>query len=292
MDIYWIADKKKCGPATVPDILSRVQMGELTPETKGWHVGCEQWMPLRELPALVDFLQEKTEQAEELPAESAAGAGESVATDEARPAGVPADAVRVYLPSPTVRFLARCVDMSLYVALVFAVVYVRQIGFIPSLLPSAPLIWMGFILIESFLLSSLGTTPGKALFGIQVRCVNGGSMTIGRTLSRACMVFVGGMGMMFSLIPLFMLGYSWWSLKSRGITMWDARCGTLPLMLKPANFLRIFMATVIIYACFHVTTVCMQPWIPDMVSAIEKQSPEAGQILRSMMPPTDTSAEK
>lgn len=289
MDIYWIADKKKCGPATVPDILSRVQIGELTPDTKGWHVGCEQWMPLRELPALADFLQEKEE---EVPAGTGAGQNASGAPDEPLPAGIPADAVRVYLPSPTVRLLARGVDMSLYVALVFAVVYVRQIEFIPSLLPSGPLVWMGYILIESFLLSSLGTTPGKALFGIQVRCVRGGGMTVGRALSRACLVFVGGMGMMISLLPVFMLGYSWWSLRSRGITMWDARCGTLPLMLKPANFLRIFLAMVVMYACFHVTTACMQPWIPDMVAAIEKQSPEAGQILRSTMPPTDTSAEK
>lgn len=35
MDIYWIADKKKCGPATVPDVISLVQMGELTPRYQG-----------------------------------------------------------------------------------------------------------------------------------------------------------------------------------------------------------------------------------------------------------------
>ena len=292
MDIYWIADKKKCGPVTVPDILSRVQMGELTPDTKGWHVGCEQWMPLRELPALADFLQEKQEKKDETSAEPDVSQNASGVSDEVHPADLPVSAVRVYLPSPTVRLLARGVDMSLYVALVFAVVYVRQIEFLPSLLPSGPLVWMGYILIESFLLSSLGTTPGKALFGIHVRCVNGGNMTIGRALSRACLVFVGGMGMMISLLPVFMLGYSWWSLRVRGITMWDIRCGTLPLMQKPANFLRIFMATVVMYACFHVTTACMQPWIPDMVSAIEQQSPEAGQLLRSMMPQEAAPTEK
>ena len=70
MDIYWIADKRQCGPATVPDVLSLVQMGELSPDTRGWHAGCENWMPLRELPALADFLKEKEEepqQQEELP---------------------------------------------------------------------------------------------------------------------------------------------------------------------------------------------------------------------------------
>lgn len=283
MDIYWIADKKKCGPATVPDVISLVQMGELSPDTKGWHAGCEQWMPLRELPALADFLQEKPEPepvpAEDLPAVPSAGTEE-----EPRPAGVPENAVRVYLPSPAARMLARFVDMALYMALVFGVIYVRQIPFAPSLLPSSPLVWIGFVLLEAGLLSYLGTTPGKALLGIQVRCVGEGEMSIGRTLSRSCLVFIGGVGMMVSLLPLFMMGYSWWTLRSRGITMWDARCSTLPLMMKPMSPLRMFLAVVVIFACFNLTCVCMQPWLEPMVTAIEQDSPEAGQWMRSMMP--------
>ncbi len=59
MDIYWIKDKSQCGPSTVPDVISLLQMGELTPETLGWHAGCKKWLPLRELPALADFLNKK-----------------------------------------------------------------------------------------------------------------------------------------------------------------------------------------------------------------------------------------
>ncbi len=288
MDIYWIADKKKCGPATVPDIISRVQMGELTPETKGWHVGCEHWMPLRELPALADFLQEKKEEEkpEEMPpvpeTEPAAAMAEA-----ALPTGVPADAVRVYLPSPTSRMLARFVDMALYTALVFGVIYVRQIPFDMNLLPSGPFIWVGFVLLEAMLLNILGTTPGKALLGIQVRCVGAGTMSFGRALSRACLVFIGGMGMMVSILPLLMMGYSWWQLRSRGITMWDARCSTLPLTFKPISALRRILALVVIYFCFNTTVICMEPWLEDMVISIEQQSPEAGQWMRGMMPPSE-----
>lgn len=65
MDIYWIKDKHRCGPATVPDVISLVQMGEISPDTKGWHAGCKQWMPLRELPALSDFLNELKEKSEQ-----------------------------------------------------------------------------------------------------------------------------------------------------------------------------------------------------------------------------------
>ena len=279
MDIYWIADKKKCGPATVPDVLSLVQMGELTPDTRGWHAGCEQWMPLRELPALADFLQEKQEE-EALP--------EVPGETETPSPGVPEGAVRVYLPSPAVRLLARLVDMALYLALVYGVIYVRQIPFNAFLLPSCPLLWVAFVALEAGLVSSLGTTPGKALLGIQVRRVNSGPMTLGCALSRASMVFVCGMGMMVSLLPLFMMGYSWWMLRSRGISLWDARCTTLPLMLKPASVARQILAVCVVFACFHVSSLCLQPWLPGMIEAVERESPEAGQYLRGLLP-SDTS---
>lgn len=279
MDIYWIADKKKCGPATVPDVLSLVQMGELTPDTRGWHAGCEQWMPLRELPALADFLQEKQEE-EALP--------EVPGETETPSPGVPEGAVRVYLPSPAVRLLARLVDMALYLALVYGVIYVRQIPFNAFLLPSCPLLWIAFVALEAGLVSSLGTTPGKALLGIQVRRVNSGPMTLGCALSRASMVFVCGMGMMVSLLPLFMMGYSWWMLRSRGISLWDARCATLPLMLKPASVARQILAVCVVFACFHVSSLCLQPWLPGMIEAVERESPEAGQYLRGLLP-SDTS---
>lgn len=284
MDIYWIADKKQCGPATVPDVLSLVQMGELTPETRGWHAGCEQWMPLKELPALADFLKEKPEpeqpeESAELPPVPPAEA-EPQAQDEPV---LPEGAVRVYLPSPVQRMLARFVDMALYLALVYGVIYTRQIPFDASLLPSGPIVWVAFVVLEASLLSYLGTTPGKALMGIHVRSVGADRFTFGRSLARACLVFIGGVGMMVSILPVFMMGYSWWMLRSRGLTMWDARCRTLALQFRRTGVVRQFVAIAIIFACFNITSYCMQPWFPTMVDTIEQQSPEAGQWMRSMM---------
>ena len=288
MDIYWIADKKKCGPATVPDILSQIQTGELTPDTKGWHSGCQQWMPLRELPALADFLQSTpADEAGEIPQEQ-----QPPGVTDNIPAGLPENAVRVYLPSPASRLLARLVDMALYVALIFGVICAREIPFTAALLPSNPLVWLAFLVLEASLLSSLGTTPGKALLGIHVRRVGEGQLTFGRAFSRACFVFIGGMGMMVSILPLFMMGYSWWGLRSRGITMWDARCSTLPLMLKPASILRQFVAVLLIFACINITSYCMQPWLESMVTLIEQESPEAGRLMRNMMPAPPSTPEK
>lgn len=285
MDIYWIAGKKQCGPATVPDVISLVQMGELTPDSLGWHAGCERWMPLRDLPALADFLQERPahDSQDDLPpvpgAESPAGEA------PARDAELPPGAVRVYLPSPGVRLLARLVDMALYVTLLFGVIYVREIPFNASLLPSSPLAWIAFVLLEACLLRALGTTPGKALLGIQVRSVDGSEMGFRRTLARSFLVFLGGVGMMVSLLPLFMMGYSWWVLRSRGITMWDARCATLPLQLAPIRFGRQLVALAVVFACVQLTSYCMQPWFLPMIEAVEQQSPDAGQWMRQLLPP-------
>ena len=206
---------------------------------------------------------------------------------EERPAGVPENAVRVYLPSPASRLLARLVDMSLYTALLYSAMYVRQIPYDAALLPSNPLVWLGYVALEALLVYYLGGTPGKYLLGVQVRCVGEGNMTLGRSFSRSCMSFIGGMGMMVSLLPLIMMGFSWWQLRSRGITMWDARCQTLPIMLQPVSILRQFLAIVMIFIAFNITCSCMAPWLEPMVQQVETQSPEAGQFLRSMMPPAE-----
>ncbi len=62
VDIYWIAEKKKQGPISVSEAISRIQAGDFDENVSAWHRGCEDWMPLRELPAMVDFFKPKTEE--------------------------------------------------------------------------------------------------------------------------------------------------------------------------------------------------------------------------------------
>lgn len=282
MDIYWIKEKKRCGPATVPDVLSLLQTGELSPETLGWHPGCAGWLPLRELPALSDFLTPP--EAETAPQEEAELPPIPPAETENAPDG--ATIVRVYLPSPGMRLLARMVDIALYFTLVYGVVYVRQIPFEPLLLPGSPLFWLPFILLETALVSVLGTTPGKAMLGIYIRSVvDNGALGAWRSFSRAMLVFVAGMGMMFSFLPLVMMGFALWSIKRRGITLWDARSGTLPLQTSPTHPLRRILAIVLLVVCFHLVSLCMEPWLPPMLEAIGTQSPETAEWLRNLTPP-------
>ena len=160
-------------------------------------------------------------------------------------------------------------DMSLFTALLYSALYVRQVPFDAALLPSNPLVWLGYVVLEALLVYFLGITPGKAMLGIQVRCVGEGSMTIGRSLSRACLVFVGGLGLMISVLPLIMMVFSLITLRKKGITMWDARCATLPLQMQPTKTIRRFLAVLVILVGFQLAGSCLVPWTEEMVTAVK-----------------------
>ncbi len=311
MDIYWIKDKQRCGPATVPDVISRLQMNELTPDTLGWHAGCSAWRPLRELPALADFLNPDAaapaaEEAPATPGETAspaAAAEESQSTAYEAPAAPEAEAapprsddtpqgaytaMRVYLPSPVARLLARLVDYSLYTVLFYGALYLRDVPYDARLLLSVnPLLWLPMVLIEATLLSTWGTTPGKALMGIRVTTFGDvPRLSFVRAVMRSLMVFILGTGVMMPQLLPIMLAFEYWMLRRRGITPWDARCSTLPTQQQPALPSRYVLAVITLYTAGVVAASCMQPWFNDMVADIERSNPGLAQTLRQYLPET------
>ncbi len=309
MDIYWIKDKRKCGPSTVPDVISLIQMGELSPESLGWHAGCAGWTPLRELPALADFLNKQTDElshetgepanapeeplpdtqaTEPLtqlvhPPASQADAGEDT-PEEPQPEAEPE---RVYLPSPSARLFARLVDLTLYTLGLYAWLYLTETPYNLSWILSAnPLLWLPMLLLEAFFISQWGRTPGKALMGITVRNFkDGGRVSFMRAFWRALIVFVLGIGMMIPLLLPLMLLLSYWKLRRMGITSWDARCSTLPVQKSPTTPSRYVLAVVILYSCTILIESCLRPWYPYLLADIEKEQPEAAGFLREMLPP-------
>ncbi len=324
MDIYWIKDKKQCGPATVPDVISRLQIGELTEDSLGWHAGCQSWLPLRELPALADFLHK--------PADSGTGEEETVPVTDAPPAetpnapatsptatatetaplpaetAVPAPSMpalapeipgmqeyasqRVYLPSPVARLLARFVDGGLYAVLYGGVIAMRDLPYDAALILMAnPLLWLPLLFLEAWMLSTWGTTPGKALMGIRVTTFGEvPRLSYLRALMRAVMVFTLGLGLMVPQLLLIMLGFEYWMLRRRGITPWDARCSTLPTQKEPASPSRHTLAVISLYISCVLYFSCMRPWMPGMIDDIGKTNPELAQSLRALMPPEDKKA--
>ncbi|MBQ2380595.1 MAG: DUF4339 domain-containing protein [Akkermansia sp.] len=307
MDIYWIKDKKQHGPATVPDVISLVQMGELTPDTLGWHAGCNGWKPLRELPALVDFLGElhnKSKGAEpelppipqspekpQQPEEETEQPGPQPQIELTMHASQAANEdTPISLPLPRTRLIARLIDSALYSALAAPVLYLLQIPFTDLLLP---LFWAPMVLIEAALLTWRGTTPGKWFMGIAVSSFSpgGAPLTFGRAFFRSLSVNVMGMGCYLFPIGVITILIGYFTLTKRGITMWDAQCFTLPLQRRSTGFRHIFLASLIIYFALQITGNALIR-TPGAIDLIERTTPEMARSLREMMPDLPSTAPK
>ena len=292
MDIYWIKDKQRRGPATVPDILSLVQSGELTPDTLGWHAGCTGWQPLRELPALCDFLREPEPETEEealQAGDTPPEAEETAPEPEGKaPSGESPQALRVVVPGPAPRALARLVDMALYAAIFLLGCSLLRVPFSPVLLPGSPVFWLPYLLCEALLIRLWGTTPGKALFGIRIGAIAPAGIrppSWGQAALRALLVFACGLGMMLSFLPLIMGAMTWWQIRERGVALWDARLGLLPMLLKPVSAARLLSALLLLLVCVQVISQSMSPWVEPMLDMISAESPELGESLRRLTRP-------
>ena len=289
MDIYWIENKQKHGPITVPDVIARVQMGELNADTTlGWHNGCEKWLPLKELPALADFLAEMQDKSKATPPpeEEKDELGELlISNEQKKQQPLPPIPVTVLTqPSPGRRFLARLTDYAIYAALVMSCVYLLKLPFNEFFIFSQPTFWLPSIIIEAILLSNYGTTPGKRLMGISVRSLlDGNPPPMRYALSRALGVFIMGMGCFMPPISVIMMCIAVHMVHKGSLTLWDNRARSITLShpeKRPAPFLCCF----IIFLSIQIVSYCTAPWIPDMIQQIAETSPELADWLRQNFP--------
>lgn len=289
MDIYWIKNKQRRGPAAVPDILSLVRTGELSPDTLGWHTGCTTWMPLKKLPALADYLapvnqEQNEEQHRPAPEETkqSDNKGDQPTDEVVINIKVENTTTRVIsLPRPWTRLAARLVDSSLYSALAAWVVSLLNIPFTDLIIP---LFWFPIIFLEAFLLWRFGTTPGKMLMGINLSAFGTTQqLTFGKVLHRSVIVNAIGMGCYLFPICIVTMFIAYMTLKNRGITMWDALASTLPLQTRRTGAFPYISAVFIIYMMMQSTTFSLLK-LPGTYELLEKTAPDSARTLREMMP--------
>lgn len=254
----------------MPDVLSMLQLGELKPDTLGWHTGCEQWLPLRELPALADFFAE--EPALEEPPPIAVELGEKL------PPNLPPLLFDVILPGPMARFLARMVDMGLYASLLLGVFYVMKVPYADHLQPGSMFFWLPWVLIEACLISQCGVTPGKWLLGIRMQSTKG-KLRFPSALLRSVIAFILGLGCMYAPFLFVMLIISYFSVRRRGVAIWDVNSAIVPMMASAPTPARKVGACLAIFLCIQLSGNFMRPWLPDMIDIIRERDPKAAQVL-------------
>jgi len=143
----------------------------------------------------------------------------------------------INMKKPLTRFLARIIDYSLFYSLLvlplfFASLFDHDLTHILAIV-AIPLLWVP---LEALLLSLFGTTPGKAIFGIQVRNQQGQKLSIKHSLKRAFLVWLKGLGLNLPLANLFCGFRSFQAIKKEGRTSVDISLGAQIYHKKQGRF--------------------------------------------------------
>ena len=138
------------------------------------------------------------------------------------------------------RFLARSLDAGLLSALPYLAWFALEQANSGSDLVARPLLWLraalqspgwspalavalliAAIIMESLLLGGLGTTPGKALFGVRVRRRDGRLLGVALAARRFVQVVVSGYGLFVASVITLIVSYN--AVATRGEAAWDRR---------------------------------------------------------------------
>lgn len=134
--------------------------------------------------------------------------------------------------SPWARFFARWIDMSAYgVLVVFSLTIV-----LPFFLPSAwgllkalseipvvinIILIFPWVIVETILLATWGTTPGKKLLKVEITNADGSGLSLRQAFRRSLSVFAKGYGMGIPLLAASEYLWCHYSLTNYGTTSWD-----------------------------------------------------------------------
>jgi uncharacterized RDD family membrane protein YckC len=245
MEFYLSIDGKKTGPVSIFRVSEMLDAKEISGDTLGWHRDLDGWKPLREIPSLDTFLRQELPKPDPpfLPEEDAEAVEGMPPLPDTSPDAPPSPAPE--LPRevrPFVRFWARMFDYSLVSVVVLllsdysipqpvegestADLFARYMESMRSpealALAKAQIVALiGWHVLEAFLIHFLGTTPGKALLGIRVVSVEGHKLSVIQSLTRSFFVYVFGMGLHISVLPVIAMTFSFFRLMATGNCLWD-----------------------------------------------------------------------
>jgi len=78
-----------------------------------------------------------------------------------------------------------------------------------------------WIPLEAILLSTIGNTPAKWLFGISVKTIDGNNLLFGQALQRSFLVALQGMAFGIPFVAFFTQIFAYRRLTKTGTTLWD-----------------------------------------------------------------------
>ena len=133
---------------------------------------------------------------------------------------------------PWIRLWARAIDYVLFLVVYYLLIFILStqgaaIRFSENLMIDV-LIWpmlanAPLAFYEAFWISTIATTPGKALFCIRVLTKDGAKLSFPQALARAFSVIIHGFAFFLPLLPITTLWSSYKEIKLTGVAYWDKR---------------------------------------------------------------------
>ena len=150
--------------------------------------------------------------------------------------GVDAAATAKLDRHPWRRYWAKMVDlvlvaMPLFMGVIFVLTLVApavSAGILKALdnqIFAGIMLLLVYILADTVLLSTFGTTPARAIFGIRLSLAGGGKLSFMQAFQRSAMVSFFGMGLGIGIVAIFTQYFSYKRLNETGKTRWDEELG-------------------------------------------------------------------
>lgn len=202
---FYIRDRQQYGPVGFFELTKLFEQGVLNGETYLWTTGAECWKMAK---SIVKF---KSCRMKNPPPES------STSEKISHPRN-----------NPFFRFMAELFDLSLFTVLLSTFISIFSIDLIlnSSKLTLFMIYLLLWALLEPIMLSIFGTTIGKFLFNIKIKCVNGQLLDFITALKRNLYIFSFGKEIGY---PFIMLIFSFTELRKKARLFWDEKAGTIVL---------------------------------------------------------------
>ena len=228
------------GPVSRESLLAMRSAGKITDDTLVWSPGMAEWKPFIQI-----FKAPSKSVPPPLPVVAhvavlpEASKGESSPLPDAlHPTGGIDESGKFLggIHHPWRRHFARTVDVSTLALFAFLALNFRvgplltdKFGWVVNALVdafiSALILLVPWILLESVLLSTMGTTPAKWLFAISVRTTSGHKPSFSQAIERSFRVLVQGIGLGIPIFAFITQFFAYRRLAKTGTTRWDSATG-------------------------------------------------------------------
>jgi len=210
MDFWIIREGERVGPYPDYEIRSKIEHGDLQPDSRVWSEGMAGWTKLADMELFREEFGKRDPRSEPLP------------SFEEKTEPPPIDKVK---PKAFIvrRFFARWLDLTAYGSLWWLALYFsgRDIGSALSSVWMLLPMYVPWFVLESWLLHKYATTPGKWLLGLRVCNENGSQLTLSATMKRSLRVLISGIGFGWSYLAAICQLMSWFTTRRIGKPIWD-----------------------------------------------------------------------